>query len=448
MAWVLVLGGVPPLAVGQSITYDDVVVVVNSNDSVSVALGNYFMAARSIPAVNLIPVDAPMLETIDASQFQLVKQQIKSYMLANSLVGPINYMVMMKGMPHRVGTTYCDSIPPIGCASLDAEMVLLFSPDSSAMLTNQWINNMNYGNALPHAYANDDLIYVTRITAHDATDAIALIDRSGPLIPVTMWNSLVIGDIQNPATIFTTNYFHTSFEAFFAPLIVAGWPTSIDTTAYSYTGQNNVACFLSADDLPQVGVPDLDWIPGGLSMSYTISAGASFGDGPSDPGSMRCADIIADGASGVRGEITVSPNYDMSGMNHTLTNYYVPGNNLNLADSYFPGIYHLSRFDVIIGDPKTSLTISVGLGPDAQGSATELRAFPNPALDVLTVPIERSKVLRYQLLSMDGRALAAPALPTSAGPLSLSVSELPTGAYLLQLHTTEGLRMARFTVVR
>ena len=67
---------------------------------------------------------------------------------------------------------------------------------------------------------------------------------------------------------------------------------------------------------------------------------------------------------------------------------------------------------------------------------------------MLTVPIERSKVLRYQLLSMDGRALAAPALPTSAGPLSLSVSELPTGAYLLQLHTTEGLRMARFTVVR
>ena len=88
---------------GQSITYDDVVVVVNSNDSISVALGNYFMAARSIPAVNSISVDAPTMETIDAAQFLVVKQQIKAYMMANSLVGPINYMVMIKGMPHRVG---------------------------------------------------------------------------------------------------------------------------------------------------------------------------------------------------------------------------------------------------------------------------------------------------------------------------------------------------------
>jgi hypothetical protein len=132
-------------------------------------------------------------------------------------------------------------------------------------------------------------------------------------------------------------------------------------------------------------------------------------------------------------------------MGHTLQRYLEqPGS--NLAESYYAGIQLLSRGDLIIGDPKTSLTISVGLGPDVQGSI-DLNVFPNPCTDVLTVPMERSKVLRCRLLAMDGRAVMEPVLPRVAGPLSLSVNELPTGAYLLQLHTTEGLRMARFTVV-
>jgi uncharacterized protein (TIGR03790 family) len=446
LAWVLVLGGVPPLALGQSITYDDVVVVVNSNDSVSVALGNYFMAARSIPAVNLIAVDAPLAETIDAAQFGVVKQQIKSYMQANNLVGPINYMVMIKGMPHRVGSTDCDSVPPNGCSALDSEFTLLFSQDSVLMLGSIGAQNPLFLSTDPHSFATDHTLLVTRLDGTNAMDVMALIDRSGPLLPIVKQDVILIGDVQNATTSTFTSFFWNTFNIYLDPLNALGWDTLVDTVNTSLSDSVGVLAFLTHDGAPSPGVPDLEWSNGGLAMAYTYATAGSFNTSTVDPQKLRCSDLIADGAYGVRGSVNPSFASAQVTMGYTLQRYLEqPGS--NLAESYYSGIQLLSRSDLILGDPKTSITISVGLGPDTQRATASLQVFPNPCADELTVPMERSKVLRCRLLAMDGRAVMEPVLPPGAGPISLSVKDLLAGAYVVQLHTTEGLRMAWFTVV-
>jgi hypothetical protein len=271
-------------------------------------------------------------------------------------------------------------------------------------------------------------------------------DRSGPGLPVSKQDAVLIGDVENALYAFQPGFFHSVFSAFLDPLNNTGWTTLIDTVNNTLTGLDHVLAFLTFDGDPVQGTPDLNWANGALSMAYYHSSAASFNLGTNDPKQLRCADLIADGASGVRGSVLAPFSSEQFNMGHTLQRYMEqPG--FNLAESYYAGIQQLSRGDLIIGDPKTSLTISVGLGPDAHRSVTELHAFPNPATDVLTVSIDRTKVKRCQLLSMDGRVVAEPGLPTAAGPFSISVIDLPAGAYVLQVNTAEGLRMARFTVV-
>lgn len=436
------LGGVR----AQSVTYDDVVVVVNSNDSVSVALGNYFMAARSIPAVNLIAVDAPTVETVDATQFQSIRYQIKGYMTANNLVGPINYMVMMKGMPHRVGTSYCDSVPPNGCSSMDSELTLLLSPDSALILGSGGAQNPLFQSMSVHSFAVDHTLLVTRLDGYTATDVTSLIDRSGPLLPITKQDALLVGDVKNAATPTFNTYYLGVFNSYLDPLGTAGWNTLVDTSNLTLTGLLNVAAYLSHDGLPIQGTPDLEWTNGALAMAYTYFTAGSFDPGATDTRKLRCADLVADGASGIRGSVRQAFASEQVDMGYTLQRYLgQPGS--NLAESFYAGIQLLSRSDLIIGDPKTSLDITVGLGPDLEASKVTVTCFPNPATDMLTIPMDRFKVLEYRVLTLDGRIAAMGDGPSGSGPLSLSVSDLAPGTYLLQVTTTDGPRTGRFCVV-
>ncbi len=66
-------------------TYNDVLVVVNSNSQLSIDVANYFKSARSIPNVNVCSVAMPTTEEITGSEFTTILTAIKSYMSANGL---------------------------------------------------------------------------------------------------------------------------------------------------------------------------------------------------------------------------------------------------------------------------------------------------------------------------------------------------------------------------
>jgi hypothetical protein len=58
-----------------AVSYEDVAVVVNTRSSASVAIGDYYRYARSIPSANMIYVSTDTVEEIDSTTFELLRSK-------------------------------------------------------------------------------------------------------------------------------------------------------------------------------------------------------------------------------------------------------------------------------------------------------------------------------------------------------------------------------------
>lgn len=110
--------------------HDDVAVIVNTNSPTSIAIGNYFRTARSIPATNMIYVAVDTAEEIQSISFNSLRSQVEGYMTSNNLTNTINYLVTTKGIPLKVnrGDALSTSSPS---ASVESESMLTLGSFSS-----------------------------------------------------------------------------------------------------------------------------------------------------------------------------------------------------------------------------------------------------------------------------------------------------------------------------
>ena len=107
----------------------NVLVVVNDNSAVSLAIGDYYARARNIPSANVCHINCTTGESIDsAGLMDTILYPIESYLSAHGLVDQIQYIVLTKGIPLLVRTTNC---------SVDSSLTLAFQrwhDDSSACI--------------------------------------------------------------------------------------------------------------------------------------------------------------------------------------------------------------------------------------------------------------------------------------------------------------------------
>lgn len=98
------------LPLGAAIKPDNVVVIVNSNSKMSEAVGNYYCRQRSIPARNLIKIDAPMQEAITRDQYNALAKAVRARLIAPPLSvkpggyanDPIQVLVTCYGVPLKI----------------------------------------------------------------------------------------------------------------------------------------------------------------------------------------------------------------------------------------------------------------------------------------------------------------------------------------------------------
>lgn len=88
---------------------------------------------------------------------------------------------------------------------------------------------------------------------------------------------------------------------------------------------------------------------------------------------------------------------------------------------------------------------------DAQTITSGLNIFPNPAINLVHITFNLATTADASVIISDltGRTIATIAgngLVKGANDLSYSVSELPAGVYILQLHTAEGNTTQKFVV--
>ncbi|MCF6177701.1 MAG: hypothetical protein L3J71_18245, partial [Victivallaceae bacterium] len=87
--------------------YDDVLVVINDDSESSVEIGNYFVAQRKVPAINVCHIQTlDRQATSDASPMASDAEvkainDIKDYLIDNNLEDKINYIVLTRGIPYK-----------------------------------------------------------------------------------------------------------------------------------------------------------------------------------------------------------------------------------------------------------------------------------------------------------------------------------------------------------
>jgi uncharacterized protein (TIGR03790 family) len=362
------------------VDYSDVGLIVNVNDSNSVAIGAYFLQKRDFPEWNVIRVDAPAKETITPEEFEAMRAQIEEYLtVTTGLADSLNYFVTTKGVPLRV--IHEGSGGNRHNASVDAELMLilgrfaghilqntLFLSETSIRVHPYYNRNEAYdrrkilpGTNPPAAY---DLFLTTRLTGLTREDVFALIDRSGPFTLVDKDSALWVFD-RDPRPI-QLNPYDLNLARAGNYLMQQGWDVLLNEDSVFVTDQRNVLGYASwgSNDhydhhFATRARPRNHWLPGSVAETYVSTSARNFTPGK-EAGQSRIADLIAEGCTGASGYVFEPYTVALTWVN-MLVERYTDGH--NLADSYYMSSPTFSWMAVIVGDPKTSIVTEIPDNP-------------------------------------------------------------------------------------
>ncbi|MFA6235168.1 MAG: TIGR03790 family protein [Bacteroidota bacterium] len=356
--------------------YRDVGLIINDNDTNSVAIGAYFIQKRNFPLRNVIHVDAPAKETITPEEFDAMRLQIEMYLTATTgLVDSLNYFVTTKGVPLRVQHSGGGGDPTN--ASVDAELMLilgsyashihqntLFPTPTSIRVHAYFGRNEPYrrmkivpGSTPPTAY---DLFLTTRLTGLTKEDVFRLIDRSGPFTYVNKDSALWVFD-RDPLPIQLNPYDNNLADAG-QYLSARDWNVLLNEDSVFITNQRNVLGYGSwgsndhYDHLyTSYARTHNHWLPGSVAETYVSTSARNFIPGQ-EAGQSRIADLIEEGCTGASGYVFEPYTVALTWVNLLAERYT---NGYNLAESYYMSNPTISWMAVVVGDPKTSIITEI-----------------------------------------------------------------------------------------
>ena len=343
--------------------YDDVAVIVNTNSQASQTIGDYFKAKRSIPASNIIYVNVSQSEEIDDAEFQSLRSQVESHLQANNLVNSINYLVTTKGVPLKVnrGDTFSTSSPS---ASVESELSLILGSNASSIGGSGRIYSPYYSRAASFTHAAYGIYLVTRLDGYSVQDVLNLIDRSGPDTRVSKSSRFVLD--QDPSWNAIASYLNDYLAQASSQLASEGKNVELNADSIYVTMREEVVGYVSwgsndrhASEFTENAIPYNTWAPGALSETYVSTSGRSFEDPPSY-GQSLIADLVREGVSGAKGYV-YEPYTTSMANSAMLFDRYLDG--YNLAESYYMASRYVSWMDVVVGDPKTTITMVDGQLP-------------------------------------------------------------------------------------
>jgi uncharacterized protein (TIGR03790 family) len=354
----------------ENVRYDDVAVIVNKNDAVSKDIGNYFKTKRNIPDKNVIYVNVPSEEEVNDSVFFSMRKQIENYLVNKKLDNKINYLVTTKGCPLKILRFYDDK--EYCNASVDNELTLILGKYKKD------IGNCGVGKKIfkgsvrnPYLHQTDnfshekyDIYLVTRLDAHTKEGVYQLIDRSGPNTYADKNSVLFVFD---EAPNWSFEKVLNNFSHIAKILNERGWKTLVNSDSVFVTGRKNVIGYQSwgsndkyykhyTDTSAQ---PYFTWAGGSIAETMVSTSGRSFRPG-THYGQSLIADLIKEGVTGAKGYVYEPESEAIANPNILWDRYTATDEKgypkYNLAESYYAASRFLGWTDVVIGDPKASIT--------------------------------------------------------------------------------------------
>jgi uncharacterized protein (TIGR03790 family) len=420
--------------------YDDVLIVVNQNSSMSESIGTYFAAQRNIPAVNIARISVPTTEEIDSTQFNDLRSQLEAYITSHNLENQINYIVTTKGIPLKVnrGNTFSTSSPS---SSVESELTLILGPYREYIGRNGSFLSPYYFQNVPFSRAAYGIFLVTRLDGYTYNDIKTLIDKAAQPNVITSDMRFVFD--QDPDWNGSLPGLNNSLMYANQLMIDKGLMSTLENTTVYKTGEVNVIGYASwgsndhyANQYTQYARPRNFWAAGAIAETYVSTSGRTFND-PATYGQSLIADIIAEGVTGAKGYV-YEPYSSSMAVVWLLFDRYVSG--YNLAESFYSASRSLSWMDVIIGDPKAtvipggSLPITLAsFDVQMSGTAAELSWMTISEINNLGFEIQRRIEGETEFASLPG--VFIPGNGTTIEPqfYSYTDSTVPTGTVYYRL---------------
>lgn len=333
-------------------SYDDVLVIINQNSTISDSVGRYFASMRNIPEINLLRINAPTTEEIDSVTFNSIKNQIENYIIQNNLINKINYIVTTKGVPLKVnrGNTFSTTSPS---ASVESELTLILSANANRIGCNGYITSPYFLKKEKFSRSKFDIFLVTRLDGYNFEDIKGIIDKSSRYLWIDSTMQFVFD--QDPMWNNSIPYLNNAMIYANTLLQQKGLKTILDNSTIFLTQKQNVIGYTSfgsndysAHLYTTNAKPQHNWAPGAIAETYVSTSGRTFTK-PVTYGQSLIADLIAEGITGAKGYVYEPYSNAMAIVWH-LFDMYTDG--YNLAESFYSASRALSWMDVVIGDPK------------------------------------------------------------------------------------------------
>jgi len=339
----------------------NVLLVINAASADSVKVGEHYARTRSVPAGQVVRIQAPVAEAISRAAYQAsIEAPIAEWLSRYLLQDQVLFIVLTKGIPLRVDGTSGQSGTT---ASVDSELTLLYRKMTGAPVSAAGhIDNPYYLNERPLSEARRfthtvaDIYLVTRLDGFTADDVVKMIDRgSKPAREgriVLDQKSTVIDRGGDQWLAETAKRLTDSGQAARVTLEAtrALAMTSEPVLGYFSWGSND-----PANQLRQMG---LTYAPGAIGGMFVSTDGRTFLEpsatwkpapaGSASGGQTLVADLIREGITGISASVA-EPYLDAIVRPQILFPAYLSG--YTMAEAYYLAMPYLSWQTIIVGDP-------------------------------------------------------------------------------------------------
>lgn len=374
------------LAVGLA---ENVLVVQNGNSPVSMRVAAYYMAQRNIPSQNLVTLSnladsslSSANEIITYTTYTTrIEQPIKSFMTNGGLTNKIQYIVLTKGVPHRLSQEVSGGTS--GGQSVDSMLakVNLVNPLAVKLQDSQGTNmgtvyiNRYWRAVESFSHSSYGGYLVTRLDGYTEADAKALVDRalaqdSFPMhILIDLDSAKGFGDpsiqpesILTPSGTIDPNY-QLTYSDYNADMtrayqIISNRPhlsiqydatTTFSGSLFPLTGY--VSWGSNDGQYNNVVYQSLTFSPRSIAETAVSTSGRTLL--PTTGGQSLIADLIAQGVAGAKGYAT-EPFLDAIASPSVFLDLYTSGR--NLAESFYAASRFIGWKDIVLGDPLCALS--------------------------------------------------------------------------------------------
>ena len=439
----------------QIISYDDVAVIVNDNSAISLEIGAYFKQARNIPDENIIHIQTITDEEIDTNEFRNIQYQIKNYILSQGLENKINYLVTTKGVPFDIVVDSC-LVPGSfqKCSAVESELMLLMSPDSTEILNNGSHPNPYFESGEHFTSGEWQIFLVSRLDGYTREDVFDMIDNSGPEKYVDKSLAQIIFDISYLGDTNVFNLFKDHMTPAIDTLSAHGWNVWFHGDSTLPSNEDHVLGFVSFNYQPSNKVLDFSWESGAFSQTGMCGPTFTFYDSLNQTNDLIPANMIAEGCP-------VSSGWVHPYFASLITNYEIlygkylseASEPYNIAESFYMATRTLSYMNILIGDPKTSITTKPeNIASSKKSVFKNFDIYPNPAAIQVTVRINSNSNQEALIVILDQTGRVALSLQKEV-VLGRNVIYIPTdklrnGMYFISVLDQTGRGQYKKLMVR